>query len=645
MKKAIFWAAAALSLAACHTEDPLAEAEQQQPERPGAAVVLPIEADITLQDYAESRAAKQEWQAGDQLTLCERFGRLVGMLTREETGWTFTMDPEYVKYIIDPNSERSIEVSAFFAEQANLYDEALCGGFGTLQLGAAARVELTLRHLTSRIRVGGLTPGDSLAMTGFKLFFNYDYRNLECFAEAGSAIADEEGNAYFYFAPNRLPADSEGNPLRESDQFDSDPYRTMDIWLEHFNADRVLLGAYAHELSEADELAAGQAVAFEMPGDGNLRGWIPVSKEDRCIYYTTADNQPIELGSDYETYPCENGTGFELWLGEERSEGRKDVLGDLFFTLDDIFQGTNVTSVRLPKTIHTIGADAFNNCTQLQTVELPAGLKQIGGGAFCDCAQLQAIELPAGLTQIGEYAFYRCSNLQQQIKLPEGVSEINDCVFAGCSSLTNIVLPQGLKRIGNVVFEQCVSLTNIELPEGLTEIGNAAFYGCSGLTDLRLPQGVTKIDEEAFSQCSSLTNIDLPEGITTISAWMLRGTAIASLTIPESVTAIGEGAFEDCTKLASVTFPEGLEAIGFEAFSGCRLSAVDLPASIKNIGDKAFACRALKSVTCRAAVPPVLGGQDTFYASFTGPVYVPAASISAYENAEIWWYFTFEAIP
>ena len=708
MKKAFFWAAAALSLAACHTEDPLAEAEQQQPALPGTAVVRPIEADITLQDYAESRAAKQEWQAGDQLTLRERWGnRLVGTMTRGESEWSIALEPDYAEY--GPDNEQSFEVSAFFAEKAELYDGIVCGGFGTLQLGAAARVELTLRHLTSRIRVGGLTPGDSLAMTGFKLISNYDYR-IECVSKAGSAIADEEGNAYFYVAPNRWAVDSEGNPLRESDQFDSDPYRTTSIGLEHFNADRVLLGTYAHELSEADELAAGQAVAFEMPGDGNLRGWISVSEEDHYIYYTTADNQPIELSGNYETNPY--GDGFRVNLGEGQGRG-DETLGNLFFTLDDIFREKNVTSVRLPKTIHTIGEYAFENCTQLQSIELPAGLKQLGANAFSGCTQLQTVELPAGLTQLGsrtfsgctqlqtvelpagltgtgEYTFDGCTNLQR-INLPDGVEELGNGTFNNCSSLTNITLPQGLKGIGEDAFSGCSLLTGIVLPQGLKRIGMYAFSRCSSLTEIVLPQGATEIGSGAFIECSSLTAINLPEGITSISSYMLSYTAIASLTIPESVTAIGWGAFSGCEKLASVdfpdgvetievsafencsqltsvvlpkklkeieectfnrcsrlasvTFPEGLETIGASAFAECRMSAIDLPASIKRIDDKAFAYRALKSVTCRAAVPPVLGGQEAFFATFTGPVYVPAASISAYESAEIWWDFTFEAIP
>ncbi len=683
MKKAFFWAAAALSLAACHTEDPLAEAEQQQPALPGTAVVRPIEADITLQDYAESRAAKQEWQAGDQLTLRERWGK-VGTMTRGESEWSIALEPDYAEY--GPDNEQSFEVSAFFAEKSELYDGIVCGGFGTLQLGAAARVELTLRHLTSRIRVGGLTPGDSLAMTGFKLISNYDYR-IECVSKAGSAIADEEGNAYFYVAPNRWAVDSEGNPLRESDQFDSDPYRTTSIGLEHFNADRVLLGTYAHELSEADELAAGQAVAFEMPGDGNLRGWISVSEEDHYIYYTTADNQPIELSGNYETNPY--GDGFRVNLGEGQGRG-DEALGNLFFTLDDIFREKNVTSVRLPKTIHTIGEYAFENCTQLQSIELPAGLTQLGSRTFSGCTQLQTVELPAGLTGTGEYTFDGCTNLQR-INLPDGVEELGNGTFNNCSSLTNITLPQGLKGIGEYAFSGCSLLTDIVLPQGLKRIGGYAFSRCSSLTSIELPQGATEIGVGAFYECSSLTAINLPDGITSISDSMLSETAIASLTIPESVTSIkgfafsgceklasidfpdgietieyyafencsqltsvvlpkklkmiDEGTFERCIRLASVTFPEGLETIGASAFAECRMSAIDLPASIKRIDNKAFAYRALKSVTCRAAVPPVLGGQEAFFATFTGPVYVPAASISAYESAEIWWDFTIEAIP
>jgi hypothetical protein len=59
---------------------------------------------------------------------------------------------------------------------------------------------------------------------------------------------------------------------------------------------------------------------------------------------------------------------------------------------------------------------------------------------------------------------------------------------------------------------------------------------------------------------------------------------------------------------------------------------------VTSIGDEAFAsCFTLVTVYVNAAVPPTLGGDDVFYENQTGRmIYVPAASVSAYQSATYW---------
>ncbi|MDR2049348.1 MAG: leucine-rich repeat domain-containing protein [Treponema sp.] len=141
-------------------------------------------------------------------------------------------------------------------------------------------------------------------------------------------------------------------------------------------------------------------------------------------------------------------------------------------------------------------------------------------------------------------------------------------------------------------------------------LGNAA--------EVAVPYGVTVIGEWAFYGCESLEAITLPTSLTTIEAW----------------------AFSGCAGLKTVALPEGLTTIGRWAFSYCRsLKPVTLPASITAIGYRAFYnCGSLESITLLALKPPVLGGG--MGAPAPRVIYVPAAALEAYRNAEGWKNYT-----
>jgi hypothetical protein len=82
------------------------------------------------------------------------------------------------------------------------------------------------------------------------------------------------------------------------------------------------------------------------------------------------------------------------------------------------------------------------------------------------------------------------------------------------------------------------------------------------------------------------------------------------------VTTIGDSAFHRCMALTSVTIPASVTAIGNYAF---------------------YNCDNLAAVYVNAAVPPTLGGTYVFDNNPAGRmIYVPAASVSAYQSATYW---------
>ena len=205
-----------------------------------------------------------------------------------------------------------------------------------------------------------------------------------------------------------------------------------------------------------------------------------------------------------------------------------------------------ITSIKIPSNVTTLGDCVFQGCRGLTSLTLPAGITKIGDYAFSDCRGLTSLTLPAGITEIGDDAFRRCSGLTS-LTLPAGITSIGDYAFSDCRRLTSLTLPASITEIGSFVFEDCSGLTSLNLPAGITKIGWNAFSGCSGLTSLNLPAGITEICDAAFSGCSGLT----------------------SLTLPAGITSIGRAAFYGCSVLTSIyVYAEKVPKIYSDVFVG-----------------------------------------------------------------------------
>lgn len=170
----------------------------------------------------------------------------------------------------------------------------------------------------------------------------------------------------------------------------------------------------------------------------------------------------------------------------------------------------------------------------------------------------------------------------------------------------------------SAITEGEITLTNlaaVEIGDCVIDIDNA-FDGCSGLTNVTIGSGVTYIGQYTFRNCRGLT----------------------SITIPDSVTAIDDNAFNYCTRLTSIDIPSGVTSIGAFAFQGCTsLTSVTIGSSVDYIGNYAFrGCSGLTSITINATTPPTLGNAKVFASTNDCPIYVPAASVSAYQSAAYW---------
>ena len=113
---------------------------------------------------------------------------------------------------------------------------------------------------------------------------------------------------------------------------------------------------------------------------------------------------------------------------------------------------------------------------------------------------------------------------------------------------------------------------------------------------------------------------------------------LVSVEIGDCVTEIGNYAFYDCTSLSSITIPSGITSIDAYAFMRCSgLVSLTIGSGVTSIVNDAFNyCSGLTSITCLATTPPTLSGKRQFNNTNNCPIYVPSASVSAYQSATYW---------
>ncbi|PHQ78243.1 MAG: hypothetical protein COB66_09275 [Coxiella sp. (in: Bacteria)] len=227
------------------------------------------------------------------------------------------------------------------------------------------------------------------------------------------------------------------------------------------------------------------------------------------------------------------------------------------------------------------------------------------GSAFKGCTDLTSIKIPTNMTSIGYSAFADCTGLTS-ITIPNSVTSIEGHAFEGCTGLTSVEIPNSVTSIEYNAFEGCTGLTSIKIPTSVTSIKRNAFEGCTGLTSIKIPTSVTSIKCNAFEGCTGLTSVEIPTSVTLIESSAFKGcTGLMSITIPTSVTSIGISAFQGCTALPSIDIPNSVTSIKYNAFANCTgLTFIKIPTSVTSTGAGAFSgLDTLKAIIVKAIIP------------------------------------------
>lgn len=248
--------------------------------------------------------------------------------------------------------------------------------------------------------------------------------------------------------------------------------------------------------------------------------------------------------------------------------------------------------------LSSIGANAFQNCSNLMLMTLPNNITSIGNYAFYNCSGLiGGLTIPNSVITIGNYAFAGCSGFMGILTIGNSVTTIGNYAFNGCRNFTgSLNIPNSVTTIGDYAFNGCTAFWGtLTIGNSVTTIGNSAFYGCTGLVgDIVIPNSITSIGSNAFYDCHSFGGtLTLGNSVTTIgsSAFYNCYGLTGSLSIPNSVTTIGNSAFYNCHGFTgALIIGNSVTSIGSSAFYNCYgfAGTLTLGNSVTTIGSSAF---------------------------------------------------------
>lgn len=169
--------------------------------------------------------------------------------------------------------------------------------------------------------------------------------------------------------------------------------------------------------------------------------------------------------------------------------------------------------------------------------------------------------------------------------------------FIKCTSLESVVLPPSVTSINFNVFLDCANLKRINL-ESVESLWHQAFFNCTSLAiDVVMPK-LKEIKNATFANTGIKRILDLGELTATTGGWGQY-----------------EGSFSYCKDLELVILPNTITAFGIGTFSNCTK---------------------LKDVVMKAITPPTLSGGVFDNCTALTNIYVPDASVTAYQEATNW---------
>lgn len=167
--------------------------------------------------------------------------------------------------------------------------------------------------------------------------------------------------------------------------------------------------------------------------------------------------------------------------------------------------------------ISEIGTDAFAGCYNLKTFDLSSATITALPDSLCNnMYAVTTVRLPKTLTSIGTSDLEGCKKLEEINGLSDcKLTSIGANAFASCSALKGVDLSKSsFTALPASAFAKDTALTSVKLPDSLTEIGEKAFVGCGAMEKIDLSNTkLTTIGKNAMAEMNNLMYINLPDTV------------------------------------------------------------------------------------------------------------------------------------
>lgn len=290
-----------------------------------------------------------------------------------------------------------------------------------------------------------------------------------------------------------------------------------------------------------------------------------------------------------------------------------------------------IVNVHIPNSIQSIGTNAFENASSIKELDFSqTSIKLIPNYAFRNTTDLTEIKLPKGVTSIGQDAFNQSGI--RSFAFDENLTSIGNSAFYQ-SKIDEVVLTNKTTTIGNNAFANISTLVLVDIKSNYSGT-HAIFNGSQNIKQLSFPGGV-RLAQNGFANLNQLEKLIVAEGSTLITQEWARGFNAVEVIVPASVTSIETYAFAEMRKLVQLdlsmtaitelknyvlqqtntleevflsnrvvkigdyafyqsgilrlTFPTALTSIGQNAFSNAKIEKILLPETVTSVGNGAFA--------------------------------------------------------
>ena len=288
--------------------------------------------------------------------------------------------------------------------------------------------------------------------------------------------------------------------------------------------------------------------AFACDADGAID---PDNIPYNQIWYTTTTNGSIGLSSYW----------FDQELvSDEYKDGWRVITfsGPVSVVKGWSFNHTDVTSVRLPDSVTSIGYAAFRG-SSITSFRTPEQLSFVDWQAFSGCTHLERI-------------YGKWSSPDEKALILEDGTLVGYAIAATDEVLS---IPDGVVSIGTYACEGNIHMRHLVLPEGLTTLGQGCFTNCSSLETVRLPASLISMETSVFDNCEELREFSGESELIANPHCLVGGNhllavagkGLTDFVIPESVSFLSS--LGNLKELRSLTFTSTIHGYVYAFLSGC----------------------------------------------------------------------------